>query len=273
MSKKLSYDSWHLVSKQSNMKISLILLSILCLTSAHLFSQGPAHCSPDSAYVWAKNGLSLRSKPSLDSEILEIVPFGTQVSHLSDWYYNGDRAGVIDSIRLIPAILNKEHKENQPSYLSSKWVQVEVLGKKGYMFGAYLSHIKPNQQDNLNAFFFAQSDTLSHLVIDSIRYHAVTIYKNGITSSEKNSEGGASMEYIIPGKFGFSDGFALMNYYMSLDFNNNLDTAHRITSESRTTSDQTCYLMIELEDNYGMGYTITISYDGHVLILQRSGHC
>ncbi len=99
------------------MKISIIIFLLLIITFPFLFSKGSPklfYKINDYLYVWAKNGLFLREKPSINSKILSKVLFSTQIK--------------IDSIDKIDKI------DGMKGY----WISTKISNIIGYLFDGYL---------------------------------------------------------------------------------------------------------------------------------------
>lgn len=82
-------------------------------------SNGPGFAEGAQLYVMANSGLTLRVEPSLDSESLGVVEFGSSVQVLNQ----------PDSIQ----------KTEVFNWVKGKWIFVEYDGVNGYMFDGYLS--------------------------------------------------------------------------------------------------------------------------------------
>lgn len=76
--------------------------------------------------VIAHGGLRFRAEPNQHSKVLQVLPFGAQVTYRSDQSFN------LDSITIIPS------KDWQVSVLYGNWVYVEYSNQKGYVLDLYL---------------------------------------------------------------------------------------------------------------------------------------
>lgn len=76
--------------------------------------------------VIAHGGLRLRAEPNQHSRILQVLPFGAQVTYRSDQSFN------LDSIAIIPS------KDWPVSVLYGNWVYVAYRNQKGYVLDLFL---------------------------------------------------------------------------------------------------------------------------------------
>jgi len=252
------------------------VLFIVLFTNLPISGHGQSlpKCGMDSTYVWAKNGLSLRAEPNKKSERIEIIPFGTRVKLSSTMYR-------YDSIRLIPKILNRHGKDNKELYISANWIKVEVNGMTGYVFGAYLSRIQPigltDEYDySLRQFLFHHKDTSYHTTTqEKYRYHEHVVFTNGVSRTRYSTEGGGRSLYFIPGRFGFNDGFAFLNFFQEFNVSNSDLTQY----DSITSSTEYNYYgnpsSIEVYFSYkeGGGQRYRVKVDGFGIYIYYAGHC
>jgi hypothetical protein len=99
------------------MKYCLIILFLAIFTN--VFSENPL------AYtVMCEKGLNLRIQPDPQSEILEILPFGSMIySHHA--FYSKTR-------------FKERYKSYEINGIKGYWIDAEYRGKKGYVFSPYL---------------------------------------------------------------------------------------------------------------------------------------
>lgn len=86
----------------------------------------------DTLYVWAKNGLFLRSEPSTTSEKLTKLEYGSELI-------------VVEQVLKKVAFSVEEFKGFR---IKGFWVQVSVNNQIGYVFDGYLSKLKPLRKNN-----------------------------------------------------------------------------------------------------------------------------
>lgn len=78
-------------------------------------------------YIIAVNGLTLRKEPSLESEKLEVIPFGTKIETLKK-------------------TINTSKIKSENYYINNYWYYAEYNGIKGWLFGEYISLNKMSKQ-------------------------------------------------------------------------------------------------------------------------------
>lgn len=260
-----------------NFILLILFLSGLATSGA---GQGLPHCSMDSTYVWARNGLSLRTEANKQGDRIEIIPFGTRLRLLSPHYvyhYGHDK---VDSIRLVPRITNNRGKDNKELHISSNWIQVETDGQTGYVFGAYLSRIRPIELDTSNvhdieAFLIGSSDIVLKQENSEMRYQVYTVRSNGTSHNYNEREGGGVNRYFIPGNYNFKDGFALLNFFVDFDkLTEDLEQYSSITSETEKNHfKNTTSIDIYFKTKGGGGLSYRLEVDEHGLYFYFSGHC
>lgn len=91
------------------------LLSILAI-------EANAQQNPKFLNVMAINGLNIRSKPEAQSRVLTKAAYGKRVE-----------------------VLQKTKLEFQLGWINDHWYRVRYRGREGYVFGGYLSELKPPQ--------------------------------------------------------------------------------------------------------------------------------
>ena len=117
-----------------NNSINLILVVLLIVLLYHpSFGQfEEMKVDVDQNVVISPNGLSIRSKPSLESQKLSVVPFGQKVKIENNESYGWDTIGTYHY-----AWGGK--KDNQQP-ISGQWVKAKYKKIEGFMFNAYLGH-------------------------------------------------------------------------------------------------------------------------------------
>lgn len=109
------------------------VLSILLLFSFVHSTYAIKHYKvSDTLYVWAKNGLFLRSEPSATSEKLTKLEYGAELI-------------IVEQVLKKVAFSVEEFKGYK---IKGYWVEVSVNNQIGYVFDGYLSKLKPLRKDN-----------------------------------------------------------------------------------------------------------------------------
>lgn len=122
--------------------LALMLISV-DITASSTFEPG------DKKYVWAKNGLNIRSGPGTSYDILDKITFGDSIELVlaTDLAYN---------ISALPKVDTSHYRYNiekiQPFIMNGYWMKIITRkGIIGYTISQYLLDIKPTAtQDLLN---------------------------------------------------------------------------------------------------------------------------
>jgi hypothetical protein len=94
--------------------------SIIFLLLSVLTVEGYAQQNPKFLNVLAVNGLNIRSKPEAQSRVLTKAAYGKRVE-----------------------VLQKTKVELQLGWVNDHWYKVRYRGREGYVFGGYLTELKP----------------------------------------------------------------------------------------------------------------------------------
>ncbi len=107
-----------------NVMILIVGLFTLCISVQNVNAQNVNFKKGDVLYVYAYNGLNLRAEPSTSAPVVEKL----------------DHADEVEVLQVVP-----ERKEID--FRNSHWIEVSAYGKKGYLFGGYLSAVEPMYLD------------------------------------------------------------------------------------------------------------------------------
>lgn len=99
-------------------KLTIIILSVITFPTNQIF--GLNYEAGDSLNVYAKNGLNIRSKASVDGEKIELIPFGSKVRIIDTKDFE-----LRDTFERVPG----------------NWVEISYLGINGFVFDGYLSKL------------------------------------------------------------------------------------------------------------------------------------
>lgn len=192
------------------MKFSLLFVFLLSATVAGAQFDAPTFSASDSIFVWAKDGLSLRSEPSSKSSRKRALAYGTLVVVVE--------SGKYDSVTVIPAATDKEGQRTPAFRMRGNWLQVSAGRDTGYVFGGYLSKMEPYKpkQDELASPSAWLEQTSGKLSTREYQNGNTIAYANHIVESEHNGEGGGYTRYYFPRDWNFHDGFLLLNYFYGL---------------------------------------------------------
>lgn len=111
------------------MKNTILIIICLSIYIAGLSAQSRYQFG-DSLFVWAKSGLNLRIKPSIDAPKLTVIPYGNTIE-------------VIDTAiqTLSHSIVIAKPTEKDGFRLKGFWVMVKYGEKVGFTFDGYLSKL------------------------------------------------------------------------------------------------------------------------------------
>lgn len=194
------------------MKFSLVFVFVLLATVTWAqFSAPPFYAYVgDSLFVWAKDGLSLRSEPSSKSSKKRALAYGTQVVVIG--------GGKPDSVTVIPASIDKGGRRTSAFKLHGGWIGVRAGRDTGYVFSGYLSRMKPYKlkQDGDDSISDWLEQTAGKLSTREYHDDHTIAYSNHVVESSLISEGGGLVRYYFPRDRNFHDGFLLLNYFYGL---------------------------------------------------------
>lgn len=167
----------------------------------------------DTLYVWAGNGLNLRTAPSVHSPIIAKVQFGDKVfckAQKSEVDYWMSMGMIADYIRVNTQKVNVLD-------LKGDWVKVTFKDRVGYVFDAYLSKLTPvslpENKQNLLDFFAAKTELVYHERKDTLDEFGEDeiFFDNGIYMKQCYYPSGFSYRMMIP-KFSVEEAFLLIRY-------------------------------------------------------------
>jgi len=196
-------------NKKTPMKSSLVLVFMLSVTVARAQFTAQYFSVGDSLFVWAKDGLSLRSEPLAKSSKKRGLSYGTPVVVVG-----GSKS---DSITVIPAATDKEGQRTPAFRLHGRWLRVSAGRDTGYVFDGYLSKMEPFKPKQGKHFSISAwlEQTSSKLSTREYPNGHTIAYANHIVESEHHGEGGGYSRYYFPRDWSFHDGFLLLNYFSS----------------------------------------------------------
>lgn len=161
------------------MKLYIVLL-LFIFSQNNLFGI-EKYSSGDTLYVWATK-LNLRTKPELDSEVIDLISQNEKVVLKENKYSKEE-----------DFLINKNAK-NWEKAITGKWLKVIYKNQIGYLFDAYLS--KYNFSDIQNFENYILSDT----ILNKIGFEIFTRkkYESGIIKEEGvGNEWGEIIYYIF----------------------------------------------------------------------------
>lgn len=222
-------------------------------------------------YIWAKNGLSMRSAPSLKAEKLKTFPYGTKVETL--------RPGPVDSVVVIPAFNHADIQFKKPFYLYGNWVRAYVGRDTGYFFDGYLSKMAPYDPtrqveggDNYGVEqWLLQQTQIIDTRIDPVDPDDYTrIYANHVVMRRNIGEGGGSDRFIFLSHMTFNDGFLLLNYFYNLHLDKkDLENCEHI--EIETGLNFIRFSSFGLRG--GLAWMFYLYFDDGMLVIEDGGGC
>lgn len=139
--------------------------------------------------VYANSGLKLRSAPHQESEMIDIIPYGSQVQVVNTFE---DDSSMISRIE----------------WMDGRWILVDYDGLTGYVFDAFLSTLPfPDRKDQICSSAYDFAYTLGqyfdqHYVTETVLDSSFTLYKylleNGTKVTRVNSEKQTVISLDIP---------------------------------------------------------------------------
>ena len=111
-----------------NKSTTIIFLLLMCISFTSI--------AGDSLYVWAPNGLNIRTTPSTKSKVLESIPFGTGLYEIesTDISYNTNAIAPHKS----------KYQNTQAYIIRGEWTKVSTTnGVIGYVVNNYLLPYEP----------------------------------------------------------------------------------------------------------------------------------
>lgn len=192
------------------MKFSLLFIFLLSATVAGAQFNVPTFSAGDSIFVWAKDGLSLRTEPSSKSSKKRALAYGTPGVVVE--------SGKYDSVTVITAATDKEGHRTSAFRIHGRWVRVHAEQDTGYVFSGYLSEMEPYKRKNgehasISAWL---EQTAGKLSTREYQNGNTIAYTNHVVESKHNGEGGGYTRYYFPRDKSFHDGFLLLNYFYDL---------------------------------------------------------
>ena len=140
--------------------------------------------------VYASSGLKLRAHPNTASEVIDIIPFGSQVIVINTFDPSEENTARID-------------------WIDGHWILVEYEGMAGYLFDGYLSPLPfPGTKGEICTDGYSYAFTLGEYiqehyqqqsVIDSSDQHYFTMHDFGIKRKIWQKEDHQKIEIEWPG--------------------------------------------------------------------------
>lgn len=178
----------------------IILFGLLLICISNIIFCADNYLPSDSLYVWASNGLRLRSAPSTKSKIITTIQFGKLVEVI-------EKTNVSYNFNLIPGSTNINGKPSvDPIILYGHWVKVKVDSNLiGYVIDQYLLTIEPCNKGNNNEWSLEllQVDTMTkyqELPDGTFSYPKIKkTFQYNISEIESTGENWGDAFYTFPG--------------------------------------------------------------------------
>jgi hypothetical protein len=165
--------------------MTMIRVLLVALTCGSLFGQSSfskSYKPGDKLHVFTESGLTLRDRPDIKGNSIQILPFGTVVIVQSSPKASFTNSGI-----------------------AGMWVLVKTGQKVGYVFDGFLSRL-PATKPAGSQFYFEEYLSTSYekesqddYVADSINYGETQMkFKNGISYSHVGFEGGGTETVTFP---------------------------------------------------------------------------
>lgn len=174
-----------LYRKIINRMKNAVLIGILVLLNSTLAFAADDYKIGDKLYVWAKNGLNVRTGAGTDFEVLTNADFGAQVIVL-------EKTDVAYQLAAITKVYISQQDHTKPLYFDGNWVKIRTEnGDEGYVIDQYLLKVKPFQKkisekykDDYKLNIQSLSvDTISKKIVDGgvISFTKLEFFEYGIT--------------------------------------------------------------------------------------------
>ena len=225
--------------------IITLTLTVLSISSATTLANN--YHSGDQLYVWAKNGLNVRSGPGTEFDILDGLIFGEHITVIEKTKKSFNVLGIPGRKA------TQYYAVTDPVILYGRWVKIRTTDSvEGYVIDQYLLDIQPDTskkkylEPNL---FISSVDTLyknTEFTDGSGRNLAILYtYVGGITRLESSGGVWGSEKYIIP-NYSIEESLILLsplfndyhNYSVTLNWKNEL----------RFTDNELCGFTITVKD-------------------------
>lgn len=191
--------------------ITLILLSAFSLP--HVSAQPFRYSKTDTLYVWALNGMMLRSEPNLESKVVMKLPYGQPLVTLE----------VIDRntvYQIMPSV-TRESKMIPALTVTGNFIRVTVAGASGYVYDGLLSRLKPAVPGEGFEKYFDRTFERVNTVIDNNFGNSETtftriVYKNGAVLQQERGNSHWDYSYFIP-ELSLSEAYLVYNGVMNFE--------------------------------------------------------
>lgn len=226
------------------MTIKLISLSLTFLYTSNLSAHSNDYKIGDTLFVWADNGILVRKQPDINSESIKKLNYGERIV-IQEIDERNFEYKIMESVT--------HQKEVFPGItVAGNFMKISFSGTVGYIYGGFLSRLKPiNQGEGLEVYFarvFGQLKILADVRHDNSdnRFKRI-IYNNGTTlRQEWGNENWWSHVYFIP-DITLREAYLLVNrlvgfeknYKTGLDGGSTWIETHPIKFESNTIVLQT----------------------------------
>lgn len=223
-------------------------------------------------FVWAKQGLSLRSEPSPKAPKIKTLPYGTPLIFIEQVHY--------DSVLVIPSVTGKHGARNPAFYLPGYWTRVCAGADTGFVFSGYLSAMTPFDPNkpvigddpgpSISAWLAQTAGVLDKRLLSETDLTYTLVYKNHVIEHYHSSEGSGRSQYIFPEGMSFENGFLLCNYFADLHF-----TQQEIAEcESfELIINEVSFDLYTVGGRGGIVWFIRLSWHDGILIIEEGGGC
>lgn len=194
------------------MRIKLLIVITIC--HIKLFANSKDFKTGDTLFVWANNGIFVRSRPDINSDLITKLNYGEKVIALEiddrDFEYE-----IIKSTKTKKQIFPKIS-------VTGKYIKINLSGQVGYVYGGLLSKLKPiNKDENLEKYFdrvFGQLKILedNHSETSDYKFKRI-VYNNGtILQKENGNENWWDYLYFIP-DVSLTEAYLLINKLVAFE--------------------------------------------------------
>lgn len=164
-------------------------------------------------YVWAKNGLNLRSAPGTHQSIVGQLSFGDSLIILRETEVSYNIVGIqkVDTVQYYYS----RYERKEPYILYGKWVEVLTSsGQVAYVIDQYLLRLRPSKIPGINLEQL-ERDTVEITEAGWTQKFKRKRYRGGITSYDYINEKGYEESFNFPG-YTIQEVFIILTSHLDL---------------------------------------------------------
>jgi hypothetical protein len=221
------------------MRFPVTFLLLIVLQSGQVSAQSDRYSKANILYVWAVNGLMLRTEPDLESKVVMKLPYGQPLVALEVIHRN-------TVYEIMPSV-TRESKIIPALTVTGNFIRVTVAGASGYVYDGLLSSLEPAVPGEGFEKYFNRVFGKVNALVDNNFGNSQTsfkrmVYKNGAVLQEERGNSYWDHSYFIP-DISLSEAYLLYNgvtnfekyYRQSLEIAGSPDSHPLSFEENRIT--------------------------------------